>query len=66
MICVSGVRRLQTAVLMVYWLSAVSGPILSAMSPTEMLAAVTYLSEHYYTSHSDTSAWIYSLLFKAW
>ena len=47
MICVSGVRGLQTALLMVYWLSVVSGLKLSAMSLTEMLAAVTLLSERH-------------------
>lgn len=66
MIYFSGVRALQTAILMVYWLSAVSGLRLSAMSLTEMLAVVTHLSEHYNASHSVTSAWIHSLLFKAW
>lgn len=51
MIYFSGVRVLQTAILMVYWLSAVSGPRLSAMSLTGMLAAVTHLSEGYSASH---------------
>ncbi|KAL0056029.1 hypothetical protein WJX82_006915 [Trebouxia sp. C0006] len=44
MICLSGVRGLQTAILMVYWLSAVSGLRLSAMSLTKLPAAVTSLS----------------------
>lgn len=46
MICFSGVRGLQTAILMMYWLSAVSGLRLSAMSLTKMPAAVTSLSEN--------------------
>ena len=56
MISYSGVRGLQTAILMVYWLSAVSGLRLSAMSLTEMLAAVTHLSERYNAFRSVTCA----------
>ncbi len=66
MIYFSGVRGLQTAILMVYWLSAVSGLRLSAMSRTEVLTAVTSLSERYNASHSVTCTWIYSLIFKVW
>ena len=66
MICFSGVRGLQTAILMMYWLSAVSGLRLSAMSLTKMPAAVTSLSEHYNAFHHVTCAWIYILIFKAW
>lgn len=62
----SGVGGLQPAILMVCWLSVVSGLRLSAMSLTEMLAAVTHLSERYNAFHSVTCAWIYSLLLKAW
>ena len=54
MIYFSGVRGLPTAILMVYWLSAVSGLRLSAMSHTEMQAAVTHSSEHHNASHSAT------------
>ena len=54
MIYVSGVRGLQTAVLMVYWLFAVSGLRVSAMSLTAMLSAITQLSERYNTLRSDT------------
>ena len=66
MICLSGVRGLQTAILMVYWLSAVSGLRLSAMSLTKLPAAVTSLSERQNASHFVTCAWIYSPIFRAW